>query len=564
MSIVLQRPPHPLPADHRQRALLVVVSILTTLVLFAASAHGAQIGDLKGVEVGPGTNNEVTITEQAEAQDQLFISFRAKAGWHFTTKTDCNDSANLGWKRYHDHAFQVVLRDDLAIKTFHTARFNGKMAPDDKAGPGTGSIKPDYPWDIDGKFKLLYDHEGVGSDFKRTKPGSLVSKKPEAPATDSGVATVNDETGQFVGSFGGYVGQHLGDVAAHPGTAKSIDLQEKGDNHEIIDCPDGDKVKVIKVYLGVDDAGKIGGLPNPDPDTIQINSFSVDAELAQAQTKLATATTAKDLADAAVTKLKAEIATAETEVARLKATVEAAIVKVVATLQRDVTAKEAALNRALAAEKKAKDDFDQIVKNGAPPNSARYRKAKTDYDNAVIARSTAQTQLDNAKKKLATARVAAETDAKVVAAREALTAAETALHTKQTALIAAEATALTAAKAVSDALAEVKKYQRQQADWITVRDGTLIHENGHRRILGAHIDKMTTMLNTLRVWGYALKEARAKSIAEIEFKKIRTQHVLTIRQMNLEMQGEGTGYDGVTKHGIEQDKWTTWPDGTYP
>jgi hypothetical protein len=518
------------------------------LVAITTPAYGAVIGNQNGTEVGPGKNPEVTITERAEVGDQVYIGFIPKKGWHFTKKTVVNDTAKLGWQSFGKlgHSFQVVVREDHTIKVFHVAQFIGEMAPDANAGAGAAKV---FPWDINGKFKLLYEHEGVGSDFKRTKPGTLKSEKPTAPPIDTGVATFNKAMNKFVGSSPrGLIGRHTGDVAAHVGTAKSIDLQDKGDNHETINCPEGDSTKVIKVYLGVDDAGKIGGLPDPNPDTIEINTFSVAAELAKAEADLAAAVIAKKKADADVATAEKAVEKANDDVNKRTKDVDAAIAKVASFAQK-------AFDNAVEDEKRAERDFDKV--KDAPINSSRYKLAKARYDLAVTTRGAAKAALDKAVAN-------AEENPKVIAARAALAVAETAKAAAEKELTAKKTAATAAKKVMDDASDLVDEYVDQQQRWVHIRAGTLIHENGHRRILHAHIDKMTTMLNKLRVWGYAPKEARAKVIAEIEFKKFRDKHVKIISEMEREMQGEGAGYDGVTKHGITQDKWTTWPDGSYP
>lgn len=455
-----------------------------------------------------------------------------------------------------------MVREDLAIKVFHVAQFIGEMTPDANAGAGAAKV---FPWDINGEYKLLFKHEGVGSDFKRKTPGTLKSEKPAAPPVDSGVATFDEATNKFIGSSPrGFFGGHTVDVAAHEGTAKSIDLQGKGDDHQIIDCPEGDSTKVVKVYLGVDHAGKIGGLRDPNPDTITINTFSVAAELAKAEADLAVAVIAKKKADADVATAKKAVEKANDDVNKLAKDVNDAIDKIVKSVQRDVDARQRAVANAQTAETTAKAVFDKVIADKVSPNSARYRKAKQDYDQAVLVHVAADKALDDAKKRLATAKAAAENDPAVIAARAALVLANQVKPATETELTAKETAATAANKKMDDVRELVANYQDQQKKWKQVRDGTLIHEEGHRRILHAHIDKMTTMLNKLRAWGYAPKEARAKVIAEIEFTKFRDKHVKIIREIEREMQGEGAGYDGVTKHGITQDKWTTWPDGSYP
>ena len=437
------------------------------------------------------------------------------------------------------------------------------MAPDAKPGSGTGTQKI-YPWDITGKFKLLYEHEGVGSDFNRTKPGALTSKKPNTPETPSGVATYNETTKQFNGSFGTYLGQHTGDPAADPATANAIDLHGKGDDHQTIDCQEGDKVKVIKVFLGADDAGTIGGLPSPDPDTIEINTFSVATELAKAKADLITAKAAKTEADAAVVDAKKAVTKAEKEVEKRKADVEAAIANYVKNAQKAVDAKKKAVEKAIAAEGSAKDAFDKVVASGAHPTSSKYKLAKSAYDQAVANRKAAEAALATAQEMLDKATADAEQDQSVVTARKSLVQAEADLAARQTDLTTKETAAADAKKAVDAASKVVEKYQQQQDSWVDVRKGTLEHEQGHRRILYAHLDKMTTMLKTLRVWGYAPKEERARAIAKKEFEIVQNKHIKIIIDQNKNMQGEGSGYDGVTQHGMQQGNWTQWQDGTYP
>ena len=529
MNISSRIPSHAITFIRRRGLWSVALATVIALVAITAPAYGAVIGNQNGTEVGPGKNPEVTITEQAEVGDQVYIIFIAKKGWHFTKKTEVNDSEKLGWRGYgkSGHGFQVVVRDDLAIKVFHTAQFIGEMAPDANAGAGAAKV---FPWDINGKFKLLYEHEGVGSDFKRTKPGTLKSEKPTAPPIDSGVATFDKVAkNRFIGTFQNCnIGGHTGNPVAHEGTATSIDLHGKGDDHQTIDCPEGDKVKVIKVYFGVDDAGKIGGLSDPNPDTIEINTFSVAAELAKAEADLAAAVIAKKKADADVVSAKKAVDKATDDVTKRTNDVNAAIAKLVNTAQRDVDARQKTVAIAQAAETAAKAAFDKVVADGAPQSSARYRLAQQVYDQAKAMRLAADKALADAMTRLATAKANAEKNPAVIAARAALEAANLAKTAAEKELTAKEAVATAASKAMDAASDLVDEYRDQQKKWAQVRAGTLIHEDGHRRILHAHIDKMTTMLNTLRVWGYAPKEARAKAIAEAKFKLVRAEHIQII------------------------------------
>ena len=90
----------PIPRDdlyspRRRGPWSVALATVMALDAITAPAYGPVIGNQNGTEVGPGKNPEVTITEQAEVGDQVYIGFIPKKGWHFTKKTVVNDTGKL-------------------------------------------------------------------------------------------------------------------------------------------------------------------------------------------------------------------------------------------------------------------------------------------------------------------------------------------------------------------------------------------------------------------------------------------------------------------------------------
>jgi len=92
------------------------------------------------------------------------------------------------------------------------------------------------------------------------------------------------------------------------------------------------------------------------------------------------------------------------------------------------------------------------------------------------------------------------------------------------------------------------------ASWKQVRDGTLLHENGHRRICYHYTDKLTDMLNHLRAWGYAPKEERARELGEIHYRK---EWTIRVRAIQDEEDDKQALYDSPagTNHGQNQGNW---------
>jgi len=92
------------------------------------------------------------------------------------------------------------------------------------------------------------------------------------------------------------------------------------------------------------------------------------------------------------------------------------------------------------------------------------------------------------------------------------------------------------------------------ASWKQVRDGTLLHENGHRRICYHYTDKLTDMLNHLRAWGYAPKEERAAELGKKKYQDEWVDRVGAIQKEAREMQALYDSPAG-TNHGQNQGNW---------
>lgn len=92
----------------------------------------------------------------------------------------------------------------------------------------------------------------------------------------------------------------------------------------------------------------------------------------------------------------------------------------------------------------------------------------------------------------------------------------------------------------------------QAAAWAGVRAGTLVHEEGHRRICHEATDALTEALNQVVARGWAPTEARARTLARIRFSKCWNDAVIGVQRAHRERQA---AYEKATSHGQTQDQW---------
>jgi hypothetical protein len=124
-----------------------------------------------------------------------------------------------------------------------------------------------------------------------------------------------------------------------------------------------------------------------------------------------------------------------------------------------------------------------------------------------------------------------------------------------------EAAYAAARKATADAKAAFtaanKKAKAQEAidaAWTVNYAGTLVHEEGHRRICYFYADKLTDMLNHLRAWGYAPTKERAEELGFDRFRVAYRKEVTKILAQDIAMQAAYDAPDG-SDHGQKQEKW---------
>ncbi len=231
----------------------------------------------KAYIVKPGDNGDRTITPTAKKGDLLKISFSPTPGYRFHDKTKCANAGKLGWIRTGDHSFKLTVPVTVDPKSSHKTTFDGDLTKD---AEGTGKGKPKLePWNLDGLFKVLADHEGVGHDMGRDPVGKLRTDKPGDgdPFIEEGMATYDKVNDTFIGSFNIdgelYTGKYASvpaRYAANTGNAEPVDGPQKN-------CPDCGKDHVVFAYFGCNDDEGIGG--KAAPDKVYVNDFTVEPEL---------------------------------------------------------------------------------------------------------------------------------------------------------------------------------------------------------------------------------------------------------------------------------------------
>ncbi len=499
-----------------------------------------------------GSNGEATFTTSATAGDIIVVTFVAQSPYIMESAT-VEDPAKLGWKPNGGFSFKLIVPKGLDITKEHSAKFKGTLTV-----KGTSDKKPEpIPWDMDGKFKVLGAHQGVGHDQSRDPPATMTSDKPGNAPTTSGQATYNPATGQFTGSFiedgQNFTGIFEGVVVADKATKEPKELIVQSDP-----CPDGDGVMVKFVYFGCTDEGGIAG--KAVPDNIKINGFTQNPSAAEARAKATKATADRVAAEAKAAKALTKSQKADADVVKAEADVQKAIANVPAVKQAEAKLKAAQTRVAQVEKAKAPIDAEwalvqQLVAQGKlGVSNARYRNAQTAATQAAAVLTKAQADLAAAQEALNKAKADAPNDPTVKAAHAKLDAAKAAAAQAKADYDAAKAAADTAATAEAAALAEAERLEAIQTAWEQVYDGTLLHEQGHRKICHFYTDKMTEMLNALRVWGYAVQEATARALGKAHFKVIWNQEVAKISKEAEDKQKE---YDspGGSDHGRNQDNW---------
>ncbi len=134
--------------------------ILTISCLFAIAPSSMAADVSQTYDVGPNDNGSRMITPTGAIGDRLKISFTPKEGYRFTKDTQRDDKTKAGWQRSGPHSFDVTCKADHR-KEDQWAVFSGALRAITKEGM-KGEPPPELPWKLDGFFKVLGEHEGVG------------------------------------------------------------------------------------------------------------------------------------------------------------------------------------------------------------------------------------------------------------------------------------------------------------------------------------------------------------------------------------------------------------------
>jgi Bacterial protein of unknown function (DUF922) len=100
---------------------------------------------------------------------------------------------------------------------------------------------------------------------------------------------------------------------------------------------------------------------------------------------------------------------------------------------------------------------------------------------------------------------------------------------------------------------EIAKQKAINLAWEQSIPSLLVHEEGHRKICYLYVDELTKLANQFRAYGYAVTSARAKALAEIQFKVQSVERIQKIRNAEAAHQ---KSYDDKTNHGLQQNLWT--------
>jgi len=515
----------------------------------------------KPFTVGPGDNGRQWIQKGLKVGDVMIVTFAAKPPYKLVSAY-VTSSSGAAWTQT-GFTFKLIITKDIDTRSTLEAHWNGELSLDGPGGVGQVKVKPKpITWDLTGLYTVLGDHEGAGDDLGRDPIGSLKSDKPNAgkPPVEAGKATYDEATKSWVGTFTEpdapkqtFTGQYeSGTAKVDPKTATPFAL-----GTETKDCPDCGKVKVIFCYYGCTASGGFGG--RAIPDIITINTYSSEPELTNQKVLLEKRKMEREAAAAKVKEIEAQIKKLTDELAKAQADLNNAIDAFVKNAAA-VKAAQAAVDKANAevagrqtAVQNAKVRLDKALAKG---NQTIIGQAQKVYNHALSALTISQNHLADAEKKLAAAqnkaREAANKDPNIIKLQKIIVA-KTAERQKLDDVLSKAQTALNAAIAAEAKVVDhITFLEDLETQWKNGTKGLIAHEEEHRAICYFYADKLTTMLNALRAWGYAQKLGRAQTIGRKRFAFVWKEKARAIQDEN---DAKQTLFDTLTNHGEHPEDW---------
>ena len=548
------------------------------LIFFVVCAHAATIYP-KTFTVKPGFNGEHILKEDLLPGDVLRVTFNAEKCYELKS-CDVDDAQKLGWQK-NDCTFTLLIKESFDREKMLKSRFYGTMVK--TCGDGGSGKKEEVllDWDLIGKFSVYGDCEGADHDNGRTPKAAMVSGGKTGDLDRAGEAEYKEErTGNtirkwFKGTFEGkYTGLYTYLLTVDPPAKapKQLKVEDKP-------CPDDNKVQVKFVYFGCTDDGGIAA--KLEKDLITINNFAPATEVEELQKKLDDAKAALEAAQAAEEQAKTESENADKEAAEKQAAYDKALGD-----NEDVKKAQDALQEAKDKLKEAQDDLAEAEKKVVSrQNQLDSFVARKDEIIETVGEETYQLNLESRQRQLEEAKEDVKTEQEEVAYREgrvqrreeqlkraieaniealrpfkeaaeaakaAATEAKTAYENAQKATEEAQKAVDDAQKALDDAIA--KGNAELLAFWQQWYNGTLVHEEGHRRIAYFYADKITEWMNTFQAWGWSPEEKRAAQLGKEHFKVVLNAYIAKTLKEHEDFQKHYDSPQG-SDHGEKQDQW---------